>query len=172
MANYLFGLKSVKFGTPESDGTMPASLTVFAQTVRGSMTLSETEAAVQDFNVEEQDSPVEQAITESSKLEATWRAYDLSPAVIAKVKGGTAGTSPDKWSAPTKSVLLKLALEIETDNGTKIQIPYANVQARFDGTIGREDMLQLEVKATALSPGANIAPFAIEFPTVPADPAE
>lgn len=167
MAKYVFGLKSVKFGTPTGDATMPAVLDAFAQTVRGSMTLSETEATVQDFNVEEQDAPVEQAITESSKLEVTWRAYDLSPAMLEIVKGGDGTTLATTWEAPNKSTLLKLALEIETDNGSKIQIPRANVMARIDGTVGREDMLQVEVTATALDPGDGGAPFSVVFPVAP-----
>jgi hypothetical protein len=163
MAKYVLGLKSVKFGTPTDESAMPTSMEAFAQTVRGSMTVSETEPTIQDFNVEEQDAPVEQAITESSKLEVTWRAYDLSPAILEKVKGGDSDSS--SWEAPAKAVMIKLALEIETDNGTKIQVPKANVIARFDGTVGREDMLQLEVTATALDPGDGGSPFSVVFPS-------
>jgi len=166
MAKYVFGLKSVKFGTPTGTAAMPAALDMeeFAQTVRGSMTLSETEPTVQDFNVEEQDAPVEQAITESSKLELTWRAYDLSPAIIEIVKGGDGSTLATTWTAPAKTTMIKLAIEIETDGGSTIAIPNANIVARLDGVIGREDMLQLEVKGTALDPGDGGSPFSVVFP--------
>ncbi len=169
MAKYSIGLKSVKFGTPTGGATMPETMEAFATTVKGSMTLSESEPSIQDFNVEEQDSPIEQAITESSKLEAKWKAYDLSPNILQKVKGGNvsseAGVS-ETWEAPSKSSLIKLALEIESDTGAKYRVPNANVIARIDGSVGRDDMLQLDLSATALDPGDGGAPFSIEFPTV------
>lgn len=166
MAKYVLGLKSVKFGTPTGTAAMPAALDMddFAQTVRGSMTLSETEPTIQDFNVEEQDAPVEQAITESSKLELMWRAYDLSPAILELVKGGDGTTLATTWKAAPKTTMIKLAIEVGTDNGTKVQIPNANIIARLDGTIGREDMLQLEVRGTALDPGDGGVPFSVVFP--------
>lgn len=169
MAKYALGIKAVKFGTPEGDGTMPAVLEQFAETVQGSMTLEETEASVQDFNTEESDAPELQAITESSKLEGTWQTRDLSSAGVAKVKGGTAvaddgSTTPESYEAPAKSSFIELAVEIETDSGMKIMVPRANVRARFVGNLGKEEAWKLEVNFTALSPGSGLAPFKTEFP--------
>lgn len=166
---YVLGLKSVKFGIPTGDSSMPTEMEPFAKTVRGTMTISESEPTVQDFYVEEQDAPVEQSITESSKLEVTWKAYDMSAATLEKVKGGTAVEdngvdTPESYTAPAKTILKKLALEIETNTGSKYLIPKANVIARIDGTIGREDMLQVEVTATALDPGDGKGPWTIEWP--------
>ena len=166
MAKYALGLKSVKFGTPTGTATMPAVLEAFAQTVKGSMTISETEASVNDFTVEEQDAPVEQIITDNSKWEAVWKCYNISSEILTKVKGGESvtGASETTWKAPASSSILKLAMEIETTSGAKFQVPRASVVARFDGTVGKDDMLQLEVKATALDPGDGGSSYMVVNP--------
>ena len=168
MARYALGIKAVRFGDPTGDATMPATLEQFAETVQGSMTLEETDATVQDFNTEESDAPELQSITEGQKLEGTWQTRDLSAAGVAKVKGGTAveddGVDPESYEAPAKTSFIELAVEIETDSGMKVQVPRANVRARFVGNVGKEEAWKLEVKFTALSPGSGLAPFKTVFP--------
>jgi hypothetical protein len=169
MPKYSLGLKSVKFGTPTGTSAMPETMESFAQTIRGSMTFSESEVTVKEFYVEEQDAAVEQTITESSKLEVTWKAYDLSSVFLKRVKGGPATESSENtkesWKAPSKTVLMKLALEVTSDSGAKYLIPRASIRGRLDGSVGREDMLSIEVKATALDPGDGEGPFSIEWPS-------
>jgi hypothetical protein len=166
MAQFAFGLKSVKFGTPTGTSTMPVTVTDFAKTVKGSMTLSESEATVQDFFVEEQVAPVESIITEDSKMDIVWKCYDISAAIVSQVKGGTVvdGTTETTWKAPTGSVNIKLAIELTTESGVKILIPNASIIGRFDGTLGKADMLQMEVKATPLDPGDGGAAYHIVIP--------
>jgi hypothetical protein len=157
---YTIGLKWVKFGTPTGTVAMPATLTSFSKTAKGSMTIEEAEPTVTDFNVEESDAPVKQAITQNGKLTVTWRAYNLDPAIIAAVKGGTAASS--KYSAPAKSVIIEKALEVKSDDNMVFAIPKASIVARVTGQIGSDDMLQLEVKATAIDPGDGGSPWYIE----------
>jgi hypothetical protein len=166
MAKYSFGLKTVKFGTPTGTATMPTTLEQFAMTVKGSLKLSESDPSLKEFTVEEQSSPVEQVISEDSKLTVEWQCYDISPAIISKVKGGTvtAGTNDDTWAAPSSSSIIKLALQIETPGGIKINIPRASVVARFDGTIGKEELLTMSVKVTALDPGDGGSPYSVVIP--------
>lgn len=166
MAKYTFGLKSVKFGTPTGTVAMPAVMDLFAATVKGSLKLSESEPTLKEFFVEEQSAPVEQVISEDSKLTAEWQCYDISPDIITKVKGGTvtAGASDDTWAAPAGSSLIKLAVELETSKGVKVKIPNASVVARFDGTLGKEELLTMSIKLTALDPGDGGSPFSVVIP--------
>ena len=163
MAKYVYGIKSIKFGTVEATAAMPASLTQWAQTVEGSLTLSEAEDTTKDFKVEESATPVKTVISETGALTITWRAYDLLPALIAVVKGGTA-TSTTKLDAPVTKATIELALEIETTDGAKFLIYKAAIFARIDGAITRGDLAQMEVKATVLSPNDAGSPYAITFP--------
>lgn len=160
MPKYTIGLKSVKFGTPTETVTMPVSMTAWAQTVKGSMTIEESEAEVKNFNVEEVSSPVKQAIVQDGVLTVTWKAYDLDPAIIAAVKNGTATAT--KFSAAANSAIIEKALEVTTDEDVKFTIPKASIVARLTGSIGGEDMLQMEVKATAIDPGDGGSPWQVE----------
>ncbi|PZX18108.1 hypothetical protein LX69_01145 [Breznakibacter xylanolyticus] len=166
MAKYSFGLKTVKFGTPTGTVAMPAVLEQFAMTVKGSLKLSESEASLKEFYVEEQSAPVEQVIAEDSQLTAEWQCYDIAPAIITKVKGGTvtAGETSDTWAAPGSSSIIKLAVELETASGVKVLIPKASVVARFDGAMGKEELLMMSIKLTALDPGDGGSPYSIVIP--------
>lgn len=161
MARYILGLASVEFGTPTGTVAMPGTMTAFAQTVEGSFTLSESEPQTQEFKVEESDAPVVVNVSESKKLEANWRCYDVDPAIMTLVMGGTStpGTGRTTWSAPAKSSIIELALRLTDDAGNIVNVPKANVVARVDGQFGRGGILQLAVKATALDPGDGGSPY-------------
>lgn len=169
---YVYGIKSVKFGTPTGSSGMPAAsaLTAWAQTVQGSMTLTEAEATMKDFNVEETTTPVKTIVTDAGALSAKWRAYDITPSLVALVKGGTSGTAGAgsaamvTYAGPTQVVAVDLALEIVTTNNAVIAVYKAAVVARFDGAISRENLLEMEVTAKAQDPGTGGSPYMISLP--------
>lgn len=165
---YAYGIKSVKFGTPTGTDSMPGTLNAWAQTVAGSLTLSEDEAQTKDFNVEEATTPVKTIVTDVGAVTITWRAYDLSPALLAVVKGGTASTgaapAEHTYGGPVSVAAKDLALQITTTNGVVFNVYNAAVLARFDGGIGRENLLEVEVRASAQDPGDGSSPYQISFP--------
>ncbi len=167
---YAYGVASVKFGTPTGGSTMPGSMTAWAQTVRGSLTVSEDEAQKKEFKVEEASSPVKEIVTDAGALTIKWRAYDLTPSLVAVVKGGTAGaagtggTATVTYAGPVSVAAMELALEIVTTNGVKFLIYKASVVARFDGGVSAESLLEMEVSAKALDPGAGTSPYMITLP--------
>jgi len=167
---YAYGIASVKFGIPTGLSTMPGTLTAWAQTVRGSLTLSEDEAQTKEFNVEEATTAVKRIVTSVGSLAIKWRAYDLTPSLVVVVKGGTAGTAGSggtaklTYAGPVSVTTLELALEITTTNGVVFNIYKASVLARFDGGVSAESLLEMEVNATALDPGAGTSPYMISLP--------
>lgn len=169
---YMYGIKSVKFGTPTGSAGMPlaSAMTAWAQTVRGSFTLSEDEAQKKEFKVEEVTSPVKEIVTDAGALTGKWRAYDLTPSLMTVVKGGASGTAGAGASAmvtyagPTSVVALELALEVTTTNNAVFNIYKASVLARFDGGISAESLLEMEVSAKALDPGDGGSPYMISLP--------
>ena len=165
---YAYGIASVKFGTPTGSNSMPGEVTAWAQTVEGSLTLSEDEATMKDFKVEETTTPVKSIVTDVGALTAKWRAYDISVEMIETVKGGT-GTESEAptdhtYAGPVQVVAQDLALEITTTNGVVIEIYNAAVVARFDGSISRESLLEMEVTAKAQDPGDGTSPYMISLP--------
>lgn len=175
MAKYLYGIKSIKYGTVAATGTdavMPASgdMNNWAQTVQGSFTLSEDESTTKEFFVEETTTAVHSVVTDAGQLKATWRAYDMTPTLIAIMKEGTAGTGAGTltYLGPETVDSVELALEITTTNDVIIEIYRASCLARFDSVLGRENLLEMEVTATALTPentGTTHPPYKITIPT-------
>lgn len=163
---YAYGIASVKFGTPTGGSSMPSTLTPWAYTVRGSLTLSEDEAQTKEFKVEEVSSPVLEVVTDVGALTAKWRAYDLTPSLIEVVKGGTADSGAQilTYAGPKSVAAKELALEITTTNGIKFEIYKASVLARFDGGVSAENILEMEVSAKALDPGSGTSPYMITVP--------
>lgn len=169
---YLYGIKSVKFGTPTGSSTMPvaSAMTAWAQTVRGSFTLSEDEAQKKEFKVEETSTAIKEIVTDAGSLTGKWRAYDVTPTLVAVVKGGTAGTAgvgsaaTVTYAGPVSVVAMELALEVTTTNDAVINIYKASVLGRFDGGVSAESLLEMEVTAKALDPGAGTSPYGFILP--------
>ena len=68
------------------------------------------------------------------------------------------------YDGPVSVVAMELALEVITTNDVVFNIYNASVIARFDGAISRENLLELEVKATALDPGDGSSPYQFRLP--------
>jgi hypothetical protein len=169
LTKYAYGIASVKYGTPTGTASMP-SVTSWAQTVQGSLVLSEAESTTKDFYVEETSSPVVSLVTEAGALTITWRAYDLTPALLVIMKGGTAGvqgsgsSQMQSYAGPVTIDSLNLALEITTTSGVVFSIYNAACLCRFDSSISREQLLEVEVTATVQDPGDGGSPYLIELP--------
>lgn len=159
MAEYIYGIKSIKYGAVCSTGTspcMPATgdLTSFAQTVQGSLTISEDEYTLKEFFVEETTTAVKQVVTDAGGLKITWRAYDVTPTLVAAMKGGTA-TGDGTYTiyfGPETVAPVELSLEVTTTDDVIFDIFRASCTARFDSVVGRENLLELEIVAEALAP--------------------
>lgn len=147
MAEYLFGITSVKYGTASSSNFMPASaaMTALPNTVKGSVSIDETEGSAAKFFVDQQFSPVRQVKTEEGELSAVMQFYDMSYAGLAALKGGTGNASG--YVPATGYVDINLALEITMDSGQKLLMYNASCMTRITGGGGRDKMFALELKA-------------------------
>lgn len=158
----VYGIKSVKTGTPTNLATMPAVLTQFSETVKGSFTLAETEATMVDATTEESVAPLESITDTESVLEGSWKTYDYTPEMLALVKGG--GVTGTKWQAPAAAVDIKLALEVETTAGPVLGIYKAKITAKFTGIISKSGFSEIEIKFRALAPAAGLSPYEWDTP--------
>ena len=146
MSNYLFSVKAVKYGTPTGLATLP-DLTTLPDTVKGSVSIDETEGSVTKFFVDQKKEPIKVLKTEEGELTATLQFYDMSYATLAAFKGGH-GAGVTGYTPSTGYTLIEKALEIELDSGHKVNIFNAQCVSRITGGGGRDKMLALEIKAT------------------------
>lgn len=92
---------------------------------------------------------------------------------LKEVFGGTVSTAEDvtidgktysvtKYHAPCDIVTVRKAVRVISMHGVVIDIPNAQVNARFVWNLTRTDIAQIEVTAKALAPiGKNEGPYAI-----------
>lgn len=146
MAEYLFGITSVKYGVAADTNSMPTSLTPLPNTVKGSVSIDETEGSVTQFFVDQQYSPVREVKTEEGVISAVMQFYDNTFTHIAALKGGTADASG--YTPATGYTTVNKALEIIMDSGHKLLMYNASITARLVGGGGRDRMFALEMKAT------------------------
>lgn len=150
MSNYLFSVKTVKYGTPTGTNTMPVGLTALPDTVKGSVSLDETEGASTQFFVDQKKDPIKVVKTDEGLLTATMQFYDLTYIHLAALKGGTAptGVGYSAFVPATGYTNVEKALEIELDSGQKINMFNAQCITRITGGGGRDKMFAMEMKAT------------------------
>lgn len=146
MAIYLFGISSVKYGVAATTNTMPSSLTSLPDTVKGSVSIEESEGSTTKFFVDQKFSPVRQVKTEEGQLTATMQFYDMTYATMAVLKGGTGNASG--YSPASGYTDVNLALQITLDSGQKLDMYNANLMTRITGGGGRDKMFAIEVKVT------------------------
>ena len=146
MAEYLFGITSVKYGVAADTNSMPTSLTPLPNTVKGSVSIDETEGSTTQFFVDQQFSPVREVKTEEGVISAVMQFYDMSFANVAALKGGSGDASG--YTPETGYTTVNRALEITMDSGHKLLMYNASLVTRIVGGGGRDKMFSLEVKAT------------------------
>ena len=150
MANYIFSIKSVKYGTPTGSNTMPATgaMTLLPDTVKGSVTIDEGEGTTTKFWVDQKASPVKSVKTEEGEVMATMSFYDIDYTALAALKGGTGNASG--WVPATGYSQIEKAIAIETDSGHIFDFYNAHIEARITGGLGRDNLFTMELKATPL----------------------
>lgn len=146
MANYIFSVKSVKYGTPTGTNTMPASgaMTDLPNTVRDSVTIEESDATIQKFYVDQKAEPVKSVITEMGEIMATMQFYDMDYATLAAMKGGTGNASG--WTPAVGFAQVEKAISIELDSGHFIDIYNGHLDGKIVGGGGRSSMFAFELK--------------------------
>lgn len=148
MANNIFSIKSVKYGTPTGTNTMPAtgSMTLLPDTVKGSVSVEEADGTTTKFWVDQKASPIRVLKTEEGDFVATFQFYDVDYTHLAALKGGVGNVSG--WVPATGYSQIEKALAIETDSGHVFDFYNAYIETKVTGNLGRDSMIMVEMKAT------------------------
>lgn len=160
MSEYLYSVKTVKYGDAAETNTMPTGLTTLPNTVRGSVSLDESEGETTEFYVDQQAAPIRSVDTGEAKLSASMQFYDMTFATVAALKGGSGDASG--YTPATGYTSVNKALEIETDSGHKFLMYNAKLSVRILGGLGRENMLVVDLKATPQLTADNAGSWKIE----------
>lgn len=151
MADYVFAVSTLRYGTPTGTATMPATgaMVTLPQTVKGTIVIEEAEGATTKFFTDQQMSPIKSIKTEEGAFSVTAQFYDLTVGFLAAMKGGTAVTGATTSFTPsTGYTQVEKAFEIAFESGHVLNLYNASVTARMVGAGGRDRMMAWELKAT------------------------
>lgn len=147
----VYGLKSIKFGAPMADGSMPiaANMSELFRTYRDSAKFVEDDADLQEEFSDQSDDPV---ITLGTKGKKTIEVatFDYDPTVLMAMKGGT--VVDGVWNEPANLPEIFKAVELETDSGTKVMAPKGRIFAKFNAEFKKKGLSLLEIKIVPNTP--------------------
>jgi hypothetical protein len=155
--NYIFSIKSAKYGIPAGTGSMPTALTDLGNTVKGSVTIDEAAGTETKFWEDQKSVPIRVVKTDEGELSATMQFYDIDFTKVGDLKGGIGNASG--WAPATGFTQVSKAFEIVTDSGHKLEIYNGSVIARITGGGGRDKMFSLEVKVTPQQTADGLASY-------------
>lgn len=168
------GLKIATFGEVNQSGGMPDTMKQLARTMKGTASFTTEADTTTDFYCEEEASaPVESVVNEPGLKHIKLNFLEWDNDVLVEIFGGTIQKEQevviegktyivDKYQAPRDTVTVYKAVRAISINNVVIEIPNAQVTARFVWNLTRTDIAQIEVTAKAMAPlGESDGPYAI-----------
>lgn len=148
----IYGLKSLKTGTPLPSGDMQTALTELCRTYRDSCEFTEDDPETVDEYSDQSDDPILTIATKGKKTIKV-STFDYSPAVLQKVKGGTIVNG--QWAEPATMPEIFMAVRLETDSDVPFDIPKAKVMAKINAKLQKKGVALLELTFIPQSPAAG-----------------
>ena len=168
------GLKVAQFGDVNPAGGMPNTMKQLARTMKGTASFTTEADTTTDFYCEEEPAaPVESIGNEPGLKQIKLNLLEWDDDTLKETFGGTVSEPEDvtidgktynvtKYQAPRDIVTVRKAVRAISLHNVVIEIPNAQVTARFVWNLTRTDIAQIEVTAKALAPiGENEGPYAI-----------
>lgn len=170
-AKYGLGLVNISFSAIAGDGDFGTSFTVVGNTVAGSANLTSADDTTTDFNIEEQDDPVQSIVSAKGKKTLAWSCYDVDGATLVKFFGGTytaynaTGPVQERWDAPAVAPVLYQSVKVVDKNGNELHIVRALITAKFNWSFAKDKLAQIDLTADILTPTkANTPAVSVLYP--------
>lgn len=160
------GLSKIELGPIANDGGMGTVLTEFGATVSETAVIQNEDPTVTDFPIEEQTAPFA-SVSVDGKTTMTWSSYNVEPASLVLVKGGTTTTdaSGTRWNAPLETPNIELSVRATMKDGTIFEIIRGKVNAKLVWNLQKTKLVQIDFTVTALQPEKDgLAPYGFKNP--------
>ena len=170
--NNFLGIESFKLGSP-GDGVMGSELIDFFDIEDKSVSIEGGDQNHETIATENDDSYLRVA-TASTPLSVNARLLGVTIDQLILLKGGEVDEATGEWKSPKSATNIYLSLEIK---GKEIKgkrgvlcLPYASVNARFQGNITKDSVLAVDLTLTASTPvsssGVKGSPYSYNFKEV------
>ena len=158
------GLKKAYFGDVNPAGGMPTTMAQLARTLKGTASFTTEADTTSDFYCEEEPAaPVVSVPNEPGLKQVKLNLMEWDNETLIKVFGGSEGAAEDvtiegktysvkKYQAPRDIMTINMAVRVVSVHNVVIDIPNAQLTARFQWNLSRGDIAQIEITAKALAP--------------------
>jgi hypothetical protein len=161
------GLKKVEIGDVAGDGGMGTALTEVGATVSDTCLFSTGDPNETDFSIEESTIPFHTETT-PGKIVLTWSSYNVEPASLVPVMGGSVTTDASGnsvYSAPNEQTSVEKSVKCTMKDNTVLAVPRGKLFAKLQYNFQRTKLAQVDFTYTVLIPTkANTAPYTITTP--------
>lgn len=151
MADLKIGLISLEFAEVAADGGPGTVFEALGQTLEDSLSITKEDGTMTTINVEETDLP----IFEQETLGSTTIVFDCpnpDMEVFAKLTGGTYEAVSGKYSSANSVSQKEWTLKITASQGGIISYNRCKVKAAFQGSLGKNNALSVNVSLRVLQP--------------------
>jgi hypothetical protein len=147
MANFSFGVKSIKAGGIDAITGLPTGLADVGDVYEGTATLDQEDAQITEHYSEFKNDPVA-SVEKTGKRMFSFSLMDTSADTLVAWLGGT----PDVWNAPEQPPVIEKSLAIETEDGTIYTIHRAKITGKLSGDVSKTGKVTLDIVARVLQP--------------------
>lgn len=149
------GLKKLEIADVVNTG-LPSVWTELEDVKIGTASLVESEPSTQDIFIEQKAGVYRNITTQEGVKTLTFELYDVSPANLALLKGGTVTAASESkgstWKGSTSSVEIEKAVKVTTLDDYVLTIPNGKVVANINWLLTKEDLATVKVTITAQEP--------------------
>lgn len=157
------GLKQILLAAVVAAGGMPTDMKAAGKTFKGTASFNTEAGTTQDFfSEEEPDAPEESIPTEAGLKQLKWNMMEWDNQALMLLFGGSVKPGEvtidgktytvEKFIPPRSLVSVELAVRAISRYNVVIDIPRAQITARFVWNITQTDIAQIEITAKALAP--------------------
>jgi|LSPZ01.1.fsa_nt_gi hypothetical protein len=150
MATRNIGLLKIEVGELAGDGDLSTALASLGGTFKESCKITQDDNETFDFEIEEQDDPIESVVTKKGATTIEWAVVDFEPATLQKVWGGE--VVDGKWEEPETIPEKELSVRVTPKTGSPFTYPRCKVNAKLDYEATRTGIAKIVVRARKMKP--------------------
>ncbi|HEY4207981.1 MAG TPA: hypothetical protein VGM31_14255 [Puia sp.] len=171
MAKYGLGLEKIELSDIAEDGGPGVAFTAIGNTVQGSAQLTQADGTTTDFNIEEQDDPVETVVSQKGKKTLAFSCFDVDGPTLVKFFGGTytaynaTGPVHASYSPNDSASAIEKTVRLTDKKGNIFTIVRGNIAAKFNWSFTKDKLAQVDLTVDILVPTKEDTPsFSIQYP--------
>ena len=143
-------MAKIEVGPLAEDGGIAPVFTTLGGTFRDSARITQEDNETYDFEIEEQDDPIETVVTKKGATTIEWSVVDFDTEMLQLFFGGDVVN--EKWEEPAVIPEVELSVRLTPRKGNAFTFPRCKVIAKLDYEATRTGIAKIVVQAKKMLP--------------------